>query len=696
MNGQWKNRTFIKLFVIVLTCILLVEGILLSSFLIHEQRSTKQNTKQAIRDAVENTICYLDDVFRSEYLIAKALRTTPWVVKLSSDTTVFDKQFTPSYMQAISNDFLFLMYSSSETLSRSVYFPHRNMVIHRNGYNSAAYYFIQNGVPNMQVNVFIAHLAQIKAPTHVYVDNGDLFFNNRLFLCYPIQNLSKPHAYLCSILSINKLQSHIKQMLPEYFVGFELIDGASGIPVFTFDRGKNRNASCIVQPCTFSSTAWTLVFYVNESLRIINQSSLFTQLLQFVLLGLLSGIIAVLLSTYAYKPISQLLRMIPSSKNQNNNYRNVALALDEMAEQLHTMRLGNTMRRLLTGSFDENENTEIDTPFTNKMYVQVYILSYSGKSSEQRRLIGMLKPIIAEYPNTIYMLTQFMPKSLVLTVGHCEAQYIEQLSVRLIETLRDESITASVGNVSNGLLGISLSYQSALERLLYCSTSDTSSYYFPMDWENELLTALRCGKENVAIEILKALEIENERRLKEQEIENSDILELLSLLINDLKRVALNVNLETKFMVPLTSIGHCQSMQEAFAMLRTVAHNICKSVHNRIETVNKVSNNIVAYINEHFKQPELSVALLQDIFDMSANTINKNIKAVTNQTFLPYLTSLRMEKAKELLRNPNLKISQVAKDIGYENEYSFRRAFNRYTGYRVQDFEALDRKDAVN
>jgi len=77
---------------------------------------------------------------------------------------------------------------------------------------------------------------------------------------------------------------------------------------------------------------------------------------------------------------------------------------------------------------------------------------------------------------------------------------------------------------------------------------------------------------------------------------------------------------------------------------------------------------------------------LQDIFGLSANTINKNIKAVTGLTFLPYLTRLRMERAKLLLADKNLKISCISKLVGYENEYSFRRTFNRYTGCKAQDY----------
>ena len=46
-----------------------------------------------------------------------------------------------------------------------------------------------------------------------------------------------------------------------------------------------------------------------------------------------------------------------------------------------------------------------------------------------------------------------------------------------------------------------------------------------------------------------------------------------------------------------------------------------------------------------------------------------------------------MDRAKELVNDPKLRIADVARMVGYENESSFRRTFQRYTGCRVQDYQ---------
>lgn len=48
--------------------------------------------------------------------------------------------------------------------------------------------------------------------------------------------------------------------------------------------------------------------------------------------------------------------------------------------------------------------------------------------------------------------------------------------------------------------------------------------------------------------------------------------------------------------------------------------------------------------------------------------------------FKTYLTEVRVEKARELLRDPTRNVSEVAYAVGYASENRFRIAFKRVTG----------------
>ena len=67
--------------------------------------------------------------------------------------------------------------------------------------------------------------------------------------------------------------------------------------------------------------------------------------------------------------------------------------------------------------------------------------------------------------------------------------------------------------------------------------------------------------------------------------------------------------------------------------------------------------------------------------------ICKLFKRHTGLNFTGYVSRLRIEKARELLANPNLRISEIACDAGFQSLTHFNRVFRKLigeapTGYR--------------
>ena len=75
----------------------------------------------------------------------------------------------------------------------------------------------------------------------------------------------------------------------------------------------------------------------------------------------------------------------------------------------------------------------------------------------------------------------------------------------------------------------------------------------------------------------------------------------------------------------------------------------------------------------------------------SAHYFCKMFKKSTRMTFTDYLTRIRVEKAKNLLYNPNKRVSEVAFDVGFELLSQFNRSFKRITGATPTGFrKSLD------
>ncbi len=94
------------------------------------------------------------------------------------------------------------------------------------------------------------------------------------------------------------------------------------------------------------------------------------------------------------------------------------------------------------------------------------------------------------------------------------------------------------------------------------------------------------------------------------------------------------------------------------------------------------------YIREH-QTEDLSLGQVARAVNTSTFYFCKMFKKVTGINFTDYLSRLRIEQARNLLLNPNLRISEIAYEVGFQSLTHFNRVFKRIVGqsptaYRTQ------------
>lgn len=94
------------------------------------------------------------------------------------------------------------------------------------------------------------------------------------------------------------------------------------------------------------------------------------------------------------------------------------------------------------------------------------------------------------------------------------------------------------------------------------------------------------------------------------------------------------------------------------------------------------------YISVHYAE-NLTLAVLSEIFYVCPAYLSRLFKKKTGINFVDHLTALRMEKAKELLANPALKIYNIAEMVGYENPRYFSRLFKEAAGCGPQEYRSM-------
>jgi two-component system response regulator YesN len=101
-----------------------------------------------------------------------------------------------------------------------------------------------------------------------------------------------------------------------------------------------------------------------------------------------------------------------------------------------------------------------------------------------------------------------------------------------------------------------------------------------------------------------------------------------------------------------------------------------------LQTQQKEKNSIrdiAKYIEAHYRE-ELSLQDIAARFYLSREYISRKFKQEFGINLSEYLTDIRMEKAKLLLLNPNLRICDVADAVGYQDEKYFSKVFKKTSG----------------
>jgi len=107
-----------------------------------------------------------------------------------------------------------------------------------------------------------------------------------------------------------------------------------------------------------------------------------------------------------------------------------------------------------------------------------------------------------------------------------------------------------------------------------------------------------------------------------------------------------------------------------------------------VTQVSSIINEAKLYMSQNFSNPNL---MLQDVaaaVNMSKSRFSTVFSQQNGQTFTEYLIYLRLGKAKEMLRETNIKSSQIARESGYNDSHYFSYIFKKNTGLTPSEYRA--------
>jgi len=130
-----------------------------------------------------------------------------------------------------------------------------------------------------------------------------------------------------------------------------------------------------------------------------------------------------------------------------------------------------------------------------------------------------------------------------------------------------------------------------------------------------------------------------------------------------------------------------QGREEFASQLIQAAERISEAVNReRDNTTKKVILNARQYIQDNYQNPDLSVEMICRELHLSPAYFSTMFKKETGQTYVAYLTEVRLSKAVELLNETNDKTYVIAQKVGYQEQNYFSYVFKKKYGVSPTKF----------
>lgn len=285
-----------------------------------------------------------------------------------------------------------------------------------------------------------------------------------------------------------------------------------------------------------------------------------------------------------------------------------------------------------------------------------------------------------------------------------EEKFLQRICHRIISLVKEYyhvSMYAGIGNEVNGLLEVQESYRSALEHLSYRMYEDGQMVYDSTVLAKEQPPdSFASTRNNIAL--VDAIYLSDKETIKTFINDFFDSLFYIKfpppnfirgmctyLIINIQKELAAYINTGETFMEQsdyayINKLNSLQGIKD-WTLGLFFKYSDYFNEHKNIQR-DDVIEKVKRYINEHIYE-KITAEDVAEHIHLSEKYFMNYFKEKTNENFKSYILELKMEKAKELLKQGNKSITEIAHRIGYTDYRGFNRIFKKQTGQTPSEFQ---------
>lgn len=264
-------------------------------------------------------------------------------------------------------------------------------------------------------------------------------------------------------------------------------------------------------------------------------------------------------------------------------------------------------------------------------------------------------------------------------------------------------VVLSLGHPENSLETVKLSYQAACrlieKKFIYGYKRIITHHQIPKKESSKKASMILWNIDTVTASLYSSVDVENSEAINDKleeirdfftrsesneafiKIQYSNIYTaIISRLINNNESLRSMIGIRQEI---LSEICAKSSLQELHGYMKFVLISVTEEL-SKIRPSDPVKK-ILDYIERHYSE-DLKLENLAVLFHYNSAYLGKLIRTKTGVQFSSYLDKVRIQKAKELLKE-GLKVYEVAQKTGYRYIDYFYKKFKKYVGISPTDYK---------
>ena len=213
----------------------------------------------------------------------------------------------------------------------------------------------------------------------------------------------------------------------------------------------------------------------------------------------------------------------------------------------------------------------------------------------------------------------------------------------------------------------------------------SQGYYYPLDIELRIVTAMRNHKPELIIESIRLVKNENcENRLLTVDQILQLFRDLKGTIYKCMNEMSLLPNQREMIEGKLQELDTTRNLDNGFDCFIEILQQL--NQWNECDQTKNISAEIFHYIEMNFRNSQLNRQMFAEYFKITPEYASSFFKDNTGYTFAEYVEKIRIDSACKMLADRTQTIEMIAQEVGYNSSLSFRRAFKRCMGLSPTEY----------